>query len=53
MALPWPLEAVDEREQGGLSVDGPRGVLEAWVEEARLFEEGMSLELSRKAAAGV
>lgn len=27
--LPWRLKAVNEREQGRFSMDGPRGVLEA------------------------
>lgn len=34
-------------------MDQARVVLEAWVEEVRIFREEISLELSRKAVASV
>lgn len=43
-----------EENRGGLgtfSMDGLRAMLEAWVEKARVFGKGRSLELSGKAAA--
>lgn len=39
-----------ENEEGDLWT-GQESFLEAWVEEARIFKEEMSLELSRKAVA--